>query len=469
MRGDFVVNFEHETRIDAPRNVVWEWHTRRGAFARLSPPWEKMESISEPIDLSPGGRRTIKMQVGPINMKWVAEHTDLIEGELFSDRMVRGPFKRWWHTHRLSEEDGVTIIRDEVSYDLPFGFIGRLFGSRYVRKMITNLFTSRAISLTRDIGRYQSFSNLPRKRILISGASGLIGSQLIPFLDAGGHEVIQLVRRKPSKDWERYWDPQNEKLDPSLFDGIDAVIHLGGVGIGDKRWTKKRKAAIVNSRRDSVTLLAETMASLENKPEVFIVASAIGIYGDRGDEDIDENSSHGEGFLTDTVKIWESSADTAREAGIRTIHLRSGIVLSPKGGALGKMLFPFKMGAGGPIGSGKQWMSWISMDDHIAAVQHLLMTSECEGAYNLTSPNPIRQKSFAKTLGRVLRRPAFAPLPGFVVRILFGELARPLLLEGQKVHPQRLLDSGFRFEHQQLEDALRDSLGKWNPTDVGQA
>ena len=197
-----MVNFEHETRIDAPRNVVWEWHTRRGAFARLSPPWENMESISEPIDLSPGGRRIIKMQVGPIKMKWIAEHTDLIEGELFSDRMVRGPFKRWWHTHRLSEEDGFTIIHDEVSYDLPFGFIGRLFGGRYVRKMITNLFTSRAISLTRDIARHQSFSHLPRKRILISGASGLIGSQLIPFLDAGGHEVIQLVRRKPSKDWE---------------------------------------------------------------------------------------------------------------------------------------------------------------------------------------------------------------------------------------------------------------------------
>ena len=161
------------------------------------------------------------------------------------------------------------------------------------------------------------------------------------------------------------------------------------------------------------------MASLEKKPEVFVVASAIGIYGDRGDEDIDENSTHGTGFLTDTATIWESSADAAREAGIRTIHLRTGIVLSPKGGALGRMLFPFKMGAGGPIGSGKQWMSWISMDDHIAAVQHLMMTKNCEGMYNLTSPNPVRQKTFAKTLGRVLRRPAFAPLPGFFVRIIF--------------------------------------------------
>ncbi|HJM66117.1 MAG TPA: TIGR01777 family oxidoreductase, partial [Candidatus Thalassarchaeaceae archaeon] len=387
--------------------------------------------------------------------------TDLIEGELFADRMIRGPFKRWEHTHRLKEENGTTIVRDEVSYDVPFGFLGRLFGSRYVRTMVTRMFTSREISLIRDIKRHQSFSHLPRKKILISGASGLIGSQLMPFLDTGGHEIIQLVRRKPTNDCERFWDPQKEDLDPSLFDGIDAVIHLGGVGIGDKRWSKKRKAAILDSRRDSVTLLAKTMASLVNKPEVFIVASAIGIYGNRGDENIDENSGNGEGFLTDTALIWESSADAARAAGIRTIHLRSGIVLTPQGGALGRMLFPFKMGAGGPIGSGKQWMSWISMDDHIAAVQHLMMTSECEGAYNLTAPNPVRQKMFAKTLGRVLRRPSFAPLPGFILRILFGELARPLLLEGQKVHPTRLIDAGFEFEHLNLEDALRDALGKW--------
>jgi len=470
LRGENLVNFLHESKINAPRNVVWEWHNQEGAFDRLTPPWENLESISAPEDLSPGGTRIIKMKVGPIKMKWVAEHTDLIEGELFADRMVRGPFKRWWHTHRFIEHGKeVTIVRDEVSYDIPFGFLGRLFGGRYVRKMIDNMFTSRSISLQRDIKRHQSFSGLPRKRILVSGASGLIGSHLIPFLDTGGHELIQLVRREPTNENQRYWNPANGELDPTLFDGIDAVIHLGGVGIGDKRWTKKRKESILNSRKDSVTLLSETIASLDEKPEVFIVASAIGIYGNRGDEDIDENSTYGEGFLTDTAMVWESSADASRAAGIRTIHLRSGIVLNPKGGALGRMLFPFKMGAGGPIGSGKQWMSWISMDDHIAAIQHLMMTPQCDGAYNLTAPNPVRQKSFAKTLGRVLRRPAFAPLPGFVLRILFGELARPLLLEGQKVYPRRLLESGFEFEHQNLEDALRDSLGKWKKNNSGQA
>ena len=327
-----MVNYLHETRIEAPRKVVWEWHTRDGAFDRLAPPWETIETISAPPDLSPGGTRVMKMKMGPIKMKWVAEHTDMIEEELFADRMVRGPFKRWWHTHRfIKEKSDVTVIRDEVSYVIPMGFLGRLFGGRYVRKNIENMFTSRSISLRRDIMRHQSFSETPRKRILVSGASGLIGSQLIPFLDTGGHEVIQLVRRKPLDENQRFWDPENGELDPSLFDGIDAVIHLGGVGIGDKRWSKKRKQAIVDSRQKSVTLLSETMASLEQKPEVFVVASAIGIYGDRGDEEIDENSAYGSGFLTDTAKIWESSADAARDAGIRTIHLRTGIVLSPKG------------------------------------------------------------------------------------------------------------------------------------------
>ncbi len=204
-----MVNFQHDTRINASRDVVWDWHSREGAFDRLTPPWEHMESISSPPDLSPGGRRVIRMKLGPFKMKWVAEHTDLIEGELFADRMVRGPFKRWWHTHRLVEEKkDVTIVRDEVSYDLPFGFLGRLFGSRYVRKMVLRMFTSREISLKRDIWRHQSFSDLPRKRILVSGASGLIGSQLIPFLDTGGHEVIQLVRRKPTNQNQRYWNPE---------------------------------------------------------------------------------------------------------------------------------------------------------------------------------------------------------------------------------------------------------------------
>ena len=190
------------------------------------------------------------------------------------------------------------------------------------------------------------------------------------------------------------------------------MIHLGGAGIGDKRWSAKRKDLIVGSRRDSTTLLSDTISQLEDKPECFVVASAIGYYGNRMDEELTEESDAGEGFLTDTVIQWESYADSAREAGVRVINTRNGIVLSAVGGALGRMLLPWKMGGGGPLAGGRQWMSWISMDDEIYAMHHLMMSAGCEGAYNLTAPNPVQQRVFSKTLGRVLRRPAFAPIPG---------------------------------------------------------
>ena len=218
---------------------------------------------------------------------------------------------------------------------------------------------------------------------------------------------------------------------------------------------------IINSRKDSTTLLSDTMSKLENKPEAFIVASAIGYYGDRGDEKLTEESKPGEGFLTDTVIQWESYANSARDAGIRVINTRNGIVLSATGGALGRMILPWKMGGGGPLAGGKQWMSWISLDDEIYAINHLMMNEECEGAYNLTAPNPCMQKVFSKTLGRVLRRPAFAPIPGFAMKILFGELAGPLLIEGQRVLPSKLENSGYEFLHKELESALRDSPGIW--------
>ena len=236
---------------------------------------------------------------------------------------------------------------------------------------------------------------------------------------------------------------------------------MGGAGIGDKRWSKKRKALIIDSRKDSTILLSDTISQLENKPEVFIVASAIGYYGNRGDEELTEESQPGKGFLTDTVIQWESYADSARNAGIRVVNTRNGIVLSATGGALGRMLLPWKLGGGGPLAGGKQWMSWISLDDEIYAIHHLMMNNQCEGAYNLTAPNPSRQKTFSKTLGKVLRRPAIAPIPGFTMRILFGELAKPLLIEGQRVLPKRLKESGYEFTHNTLEEALRDSLGKW--------
>ena len=296
----------------------------------------------------------------------------------------------------------------------------------------------------------------------MAGSSGCIGTQLVAFLDTGGHNVWRLVRR-PAKQGakELEWYPERGELDSSILEGFDVVIHLGGVGIGDKRWNKRRKHMIRDSRVNSTKLLANAISSLENKPECFMLASAVGWYGDRADEELTEESSHGEGFLPDVCKEWEAAASAVEGAGIRTVFIRTGIVLSETAGALGKMLLPFKLGAGGPIGGGKQWMSWISLDDEIYAINHLMMNADSKGVYNLTSPNPVIQKGFAKTLGKVLRRPAFAPLPKFIVKILFGEMGEKLTLESQRALPNRLTAEGYQFVHEDLELGLRDTLGLW--------
>jgi len=456
------MRFEYETRIPTPRREVFDWFERKGSFIRLMPPWEVADSVRSDDSLEDGSIRVFRFPMGPIKMTWIAEHEGYNPPEKFEDVMKKGPFAHWHHVHRFVDLNGSTAVQENIDYKLPFGIIGRFFGSRMVRKRLERMFKAREIRLIRDLERHSKFSHVSRKKILIAGSSGLIGTQLVAFLDTGGHDVWRLVRRKvKGGEKEIFWDPDSGQIESSSIEGFDIVIHLGGAGIGDKRWSKKRKDLIVSSRRNSTILLSDTLSNLEKKPEVFLIASAIGYYGDRGDEILTEDSPCGEGFLTETVLAWENYADSAKKAGIRVINTRNGIVLSAIGGALGRMLLPWKMGGGGRIGNGKQWMSWISMDDEIYAIHHLIMNKETEGAYNLTAPNPARQKVFAKVLGRVLKRPAFAPIPKISMRILFGELAGPLLFEGQHVLPSRLQQSGYQFLHETLETALRDTLGAW--------
>ena len=433
--------YTHETVVDAGIDSTFEWFEHEGSFRRLMPPWEVAEEVRADDSLEVGSQRVFRFPApgAPfLKMTWVAEHTAYDPPHHFSDTMVKGPFWSWNHDHNLVESGGKTTVRDEVTYQVPFGPLGnladRILGGMLVRGRISKMFKARELRLQRDMKEHSRFAHEGRKRILVAGSSGLIGTQLVAFLDTGGHDVWRLVRR-PVKEGakELSWAPDKGVLESSDLEGFDVVIHLGGAGIGDKRWSKKRKQLIVDSRRESTMLLSETLSKLDKKPESFIVASAIGYYGNRGDEDLDETSSPGSGFLTDTVIDWESFTDPARDAGIRVINLRNGIVLSATGGALGRMLLPWKMGGGGPLAGGKQWMSWISLDDEVYAIHHLMMTSSCSGAYNMTAPEPVTQRVFSKTLGSVLRRPAIAPIPGFTMKILFGELAGPLLIEGQKL------------------------------------
>ena len=297
-------------------------------------------------------------------------------------------------------------------------------------------------------------------KILITGASGLIGQALSQELIARGHTTVAAVRRAPRRNDEVQWDPRSGVMAREAFEGVDAVVHLAGAGIGDKRWTDSYKMEILESRTRSTRLLAETMASLEVKPSVFLSGSAIGIYGVRDNEELTEQSSIGSGFLADVCRDWEAAAAPATQAGIRTVLLRTGIVLSPKGGALKKQLPLFKLGLGGKFGNGKQWQSWISITDEVNAIIHLL-TSSVSGPVNLTAPQPVTNADFTRTLASVVSRPAVVPIPSFGPKLLLGgELANALLFTGQRVVPSVLSNDGFQFIHPTLESALRALLNK---------
>lgn len=293
-------------------------------------------------------------------------------------------------------------------------------------------------------------------KVAISGASGLLGSVLVPALRDAGHEVIQLVRRRPESPNELAWDLASGTIDTAVLNGIEGVVNLSGATIG-RRWTASRKREILESRVSSTTLLARTAAELEPRPSVFVSAGGVGIYGDRGDEILTEESGLGTGFLAEVGTAWEAAADPARAAGIRVVNFRQGIVLTDEGGALGRMLTPFKLGLGGRIGSGRQWWSWVSMDDLVAAYRLALETT-LAGPVNLVSPNPTTNHEFVKSLGRALHRPTVLPVPGFAVKMMFGEMGEVVLLEGQRALPARLLAAGFAFSYPELEAALHRTL-----------
>ncbi len=296
--------------------------------------------------------------------------------------------------------------------------------------------------------------------VVITGSSGLIGTALITALKADGHRPIRLVRRATSGADELTWDPAAGNIDAAGFEGVDAVVHLAGAGIGDKRWNEAYKKVLVESRTASTSLLASTLAGLNNPPRVLLSGSAIGFYGDRGDETLTETSDAGEGFLADLTVKWEAAAQSAIDAGIRTAFLRTGIVQTPKGGALKKQLPLFKFGLGGKMGSGEQYVSWITLADEVSAIQHLL-TADVSGPVNLTAPQPVTNAGYTDTLGSVLGRPTFLPVPAFAPKLLLGgEMGQALLFDSAKVLPSTLEASGFSFAHPDLETGLRAELGK---------
>ena len=298
-------------------------------------------------------------------------------------------------------------------------------------------------------------------RILISGSSGLVGSALAQSLKRQGHEVLRLVRATPKDNAsEVFWNPEEGTLEPENLEGLDGVVHLAGESIAEGRWTDEKKRRIRESRLKGTTLLSVTLAKLKRKPEVLVAASAVGFYGSRGGEILDEQSASGADFLAEVCREWELSTQAAAQAGVRVVNLRFGVILSGEGGALPKMLFPFRMGVGGKLGSGEQYLSWIALDDAVGAIEHALHTTRLRGAVNAVAPEAVTNREFTKTLGRVLSRPTIFPVPAFAARLLFGEMADATLLASQRVEPARLKESGFAFRYPELEGALRHVLNR---------
>ncbi|MCZ6759310.1 MAG: TIGR01777 family oxidoreductase [Gemmatimonadetes bacterium] len=296
-------------------------------------------------------------------------------------------------------------------------------------------------------------------KIAVTGSTGLVGSALVAHLESSGHVVKRIVRRRDSADSDSvYWDPEAGMIEVDKLAGLDAAVHLAGENIAKRRWSKRQKARILKSRVNGTRLLSATVAGLDPKPEVMVCASAMGYYGDRCDEILTEDSGSGELFLSRVVRDWEAATTPAADAGIRVVNLRLGLVVSGAGGAIRQMMLPFKLGLGGRVGSGRQWVSWIAMADLVRLIQHCLTDRSLRGAVNAASPNPVTNRDLAQTLAKVLHRPAIMPLPSFVVRAALGQMGEELLLSSARLSPVKLVASGFEFHSPDLESALRREL-----------
>ena len=297
-------------------------------------------------------------------------------------------------------------------------------------------------------------------RVAISGSSGLIGTALVRALEERGNDVVRIVRSGPSSPGCVRWDPGRGRIEAAALQGIDAFVNLAGEPIGRRRWTDKQKHKILSSRESGTAVLARALAAMTPKPRALLNASAMGYYGERGDDVLTEDSPPGSAFLASVCMRWEAATSPAADAGIRVVLLRTGLVLGPEGGLLGRLLLPFWLGLGGRLGDGRQWMSWVTLRDQAGAILHLLDDNDARGPYNISAPNPVRNDEFTRTLAQVLHRPAFIPIPKALIAIPFGRELADDLLSSTRMHPARLLDAGYRFEAVELEPALRAMLGR---------
>lgn len=454
--------------LPVSREEAFAWHERPGALERLTPPWETVEVVERSGGIRDGGRVTLKIHRGPLDFTWTLRHLDYREGEQFVDEQVSGPFAHYRHEHRFldGEEPGSCIMEDEVTWDVPLGAAGDFVAGGRVERDFRRLFHFRHDRLEADLALHARHASRPRLTVAITGASGLVGTALSALLTTGGHTVIPVTRSRSRAQASGgiWWDPTGGEIDAERLKGVDAVVHLAGEPIQAMRWTAEKKKAIRDSRVEGTALLARTVAQLPGGPKALVMASAVGYYGGRGEEILDESSDRGRGFLADTVEAWEGAARRAEGAGIRVAKVRFGLILSTAGGALPKMLWAFRSGLAGRIGNGRQYVPWVDLDDASGILFHALMNRDVSGVLNGTAPNPVTNATFTDILGRVLNRPTVVPVPSLAVKGMLGEMGEELLLKGQRARPVRTLRSGYDFRFTDLETSLRHQLGREDAT-----
>lgn len=451
------MGIEYKSIVDHPLDEVFAWHTRPGAMPRLVPPWQPMTVVAETPSLA-DGRAVLGL---PGGLRWIAQHDPAAYDppHRFVDALSsRGPMSLpprvigWWrHTHDFADAgQGRTLVRDHVDTTVPGA-------------MLRSTFVYRHRQLADDLAAHRDAAHAGCGRLVVAvtGSAGLVGAALSAMLTSGGHRVIRLVRRAPDGPDERQWDPQRPA--PDLLAGVDAVVHLAGESIAG-RFTAAHRAAIRDSRIEPTRRLAEVAAT--GGPRVFVSASAIGFYGyDRGDEVLTEDSACGDGFLAGVVADWEAATAPAAGAGLRVVTVRTGIVQAAAGGTL-RLLRPlFGAGLGGRLGTGRQWLSWIGLDDLLDVYYRALWDVRLRGPVNAVAPEPVRNDAYTATLAGVLHRPAVLPVPSFGPRLLLGaEGARELAEADQRVAPAKLIALGHRFRHPRLADALAHQLGRGTPS-----
>lgn len=444
--------------ISATAEEVFNWHKQEGAFIRLMPPWGDVKITRMDSGIINGNKVYLKVKPAFFQHDWIAELSDVQEGCKFVDTQVKGPFEYWQHQHLFQNTASEhSFIEDIITYRVKFGFIGDAITDGFVCRHIDRLLGYRHRTIENDLLRIKRFPNAPSLRIAVIGGTGLIGSALIPFLRCAGHRVHIVTRHKPNHPTDIFWDPGQGMPNSEQLENFDAIVNLAGENIGSGRWSAARKERLRTSRIDTTHQLVQACSKLSHPPKVLINASAIGYYGDRGDELLDEDSSKGKGFLSDICEAWEKTATQLTTS--RVACVRFGMVLSPKGGALKQMLTPFRLGVGGKIGSGQQYYSWIGIDDAIYQLYNVMMDQRLSGPINIVSPQPVSNEEFTRVLGKVLGRPTLLTVPAKIIRVMFGEMGDALLLSSTKVLPKKLASQLYPFAYADLETCLRHMLG----------